>query len=82
MRRVPVRIQVDVGQPFAPDLAADLRLGQQRAVALDVLAERAVTARVEHVARRQLLQIVRHLRAVGIGHRVQNDVHTFEHLAV
>ena len=86
MRRVAVRVEVDVGQPFPPQPAADQRFGQQRVRDVDlrgyVHAKRAVASGVQHVRGRQLLQVVRHLRAVRIFDRVQDDIHLLQQAAV
>ena len=82
VRRVAVRIEVDVGQPVAPDARAHERFRQQRIrhadERRDVLPERAVAPGVEHVIGRQLLQLERHLRTVGVLHRMEDEVHLLE----
>ena len=58
--------------------AAHERFRQQRIgeadLRRDVHAERAVAAGVQHVRRRQLLEVVGHLRAVRVLDRMQDDV--------
>ncbi len=83
---VAVRIQEDVGQPGAPDLRPDAafridRIGfplRRR----DVDAERSEIPRMQHVMRILFLQIERELRAIGVGDRVNDDVHPSELLAI
>ena len=86
VRGIAVRIQVDVGQPVAPHARAHERLRQERIRQADqrgdVLTERAVAAGMKHVRRRQLLQVVRHLRAVRVLDRMQHDVHLLQDLLV
>ena len=38
-------------------------------------AERAEVSGMQHVIRRDFLEVVRELRAVGVGERVEDDVH-------
>ena len=74
------------GSQSLPEAAANERFRQQRIGQPDlrrhVHAERAVTARVQHVRRRELLQVVGHLRTIRVLHRMEDDVHPLEDVAV
>ena len=82
VRRVAVRVEVDVGQPLRQTRLRTSASGSSGSampdLRADVHAERAVAPRVQHVRRRELLQLVRHRRAVRVLDRVQHHVDLLE----